>query len=76
MKTGIFKTIIVLLALAIGQPAFGQVSGKITVTKDFYDALKAMHGGNLLKTALQLEVWRVQYFDVQTEQNGTPSHPN
>ena len=71
MKTVIFKTILLLLSLAIGQMAFSQVSGKITVTKDFYDALKAMHGGNLLKTALQIEVWRVQYFDVQTDLNGT-----
>ena len=48
MKTVIFKTILLLLALGIGQTAFSQVTGKITVTKDFYDALKAMHGGSLL----------------------------
>lgn len=47
-----------------------QVSGKITVNKDFYDALKAQHGGSLLKTALQLEVWSVRYIDVLSDQNG------
>lgn len=47
-----------------------QVSGKITVNKDFYDALKAQHGSNLLQTALQLEVWSVRYIDVLSDQNG------
>ncbi len=70
MKTTLLQLVATCFLLCQTALAFTQISGKIVVNKDFYDALKAQHGGSLLKTALQLEVWSVRYIDVLTDQNG------
>ncbi|MBL7775651.1 MAG: hypothetical protein JNK89_06580 [Saprospiraceae bacterium] len=70
MRTLPLSSVLFFLLLWSASLTQAQVSGKITVNKDFYDALKAQHGANLLKTALQLEVWSVRYLDVRVDQSG------
>ena len=70
MKNFSLRCAILFLLVWQAGIAQAQVSGKIVLNKDFYEALKARHGDRLLKDALQLEVWSVRYFDVKTGQNG------
>jgi len=66
--------IIVLLLLTSFTPIIiCQSTGKITISKDFYDSIKKLHGSNLLKTELTLDVWRIDYVSVFVNVNGVKS---
>ncbi len=58
---------IIILALALfllAANAVCQSPGKITLDKDFYSSLKKLHGNDLLKSELVLDIWHVEYVSV------------
>lgn len=70
MKKLIFLSLVLILSEI---NAVCQSSGKIVLNKDFYESLKKLHGDNLFKNELILDVWRVDYVSVNVNKSGTKS---